>query len=559
MFCNFRTMKNYFLLFIFLNSFLGNAICQDTLSVDWHRNVCSNNFIDNVFDIKSDSNGNVFTLGGFPISTNSLGQILNESTGSYFLNKLDSLGNLIYSINFGNQDYLTFGKLELTNSNEIILGLNFKGDFYFDNNIITSNTNWSSILFKLDSNLNLLWYKKIPCVKQAISPNYINALIQDENQNIYASIQYIDSIEINGTIYTKESNSYGFLISKFDSNGNALWTRNYQADQTLVNRNLTYFRKGDQVGTLIMSGQNLGDSLFVDGAIQLIENGLGTFVSKLDENGNILESVHYKNVDNITNFSFYNDRIFCAGIFRDTVFWVGNFSIPIENKSAFICELNQFSDIIEFNDLYTSENVYLTDFAISELYGFVVSGIFSGGMNVQTSSITLQDQYNYGSFIASFDHNFDLNDSKYITGGIYKLFYININSNIIFGTGTFQNYCDFENVNLHATNDNISVFRTSDMHEMLDFNSQLSAIEMSGNNCNILIYPNPSSDILNIYTESLLVLNVMSIDGKIVIDFIDAKDESNNLIDISELKSGIYFINLLDCNENLKSIRIEKN
>lgn len=551
-------MKRRFLLILIFISFIGNVICQDTLSVDWHRNVCSNYYIDHVFDIASDSNGNVYTLGAFPNSTNSLGQILNESTGSYFLNKLDSLGNLFYSINFGNQDYLSFGELELTNSNEIIIGVNFRGDFHYNSNIITSNSNWSSILLKLDSNLNLIWYKKMPCIKQTMSPTYLSALTQDENQNIYTSIQFIDSIEINGTIYTSESNSYGFLVTKFNSNGNALWTRNYQSNQTLTNRDLKYFRLGDHVGTLIFSGQNSGDSLFIDGSIHLIKHGLGTFVSKIDINGNILESVHFKNVDYITNFSFYNDRIFCAGIYRDSVFWSGNISIPIENKSAFICELNSVSVIIDFHDLITSQNLNLTDFTISDLYGFIVCGIYYGGMTVQSSSITLDNQYNIGSVLASFDNDFNLNDSKYITGGSYNLRNFIINKNIVFGTGVFENYCDFENVNLHASNDDISVFRTSDINEILNFNNQLSANEISTYKCNILIYPNPSSDILHINAGSWFIINITSIDGRIIRDAQQENIVYDTWIDISKLKNGAYFINLLDCNGESRLIRFEK-
>jgi hypothetical protein len=557
MFRIFIIMNSCFLFILMFISFIGNAICQDTLSVDWHRNVCSNNYIDHVFDIASDSNGNVYTLGAFPNSTNSLGQILNESTGSYFLNKLDSLGNLIYSINFGNQDYLTFGELELTNSNEIIIGVNFIGNFYYNSNIVTSNSNWSSLLMKLDSNLNLIWYEKIPCIKQTMSPTYLNALTQDENQNIYTSIQFIDSIEVNGLIYTNE-NGYGFLVSKFTSNGIVLWTRKYQSNQNLINRELKYFRKGDHIGKLILTGQNSGDSLFIDGSIHLIKQGLGTFVSKLDIYGNILESIHFKNVDYIIDFSFYNDRIFCAGIYRDSVFWSGNISIPIENKSAFICELNQFSVMIDFHDLITSKNLNLTDFAISELYGFVVSGFYNGGMTAQSSSITLDNQYNIGSIIASFDHDFILNDSKYITGGSYNLRKFSIKNEIIFGTGVFENYCDFQNIDIHASNDDISVFRTSDINKNLNFNSQASAQEISSNECNFLIYPNPTSDILQIQAESLIIINIISIDGRIMQDFFQENIESSTCIDLSKLKRGAYFINLLDCNGDLRSIRVEK-
>jgi hypothetical protein len=89
--------------------------------------------------VESDANGNVLTLGSFPNSADCLGQLLNDSTGSYFLSKLESAGNLIYAINFGNENSLSFGELEVNESGEIILVLNFKGPFRLHGFVLTSS------------------------------------------------------------------------------------------------------------------------------------------------------------------------------------------------------------------------------------------------------------------------------------------------------------------------------------------------------------------------------------------------------------------------------------
>lgn len=552
-------MNYRLLLLLALIAILGDANCQDTLSVDWQRNVCANPYIDHVYDITSDSNGNVYTLGTFPNYTNCMGQALSDSLGSYFLTKLDSLGNLIYAINFGNQDYLTFGRLELSN-NDLIIGLNFKGDFFYDGNILTSNSNWSSLLMKLDSNLNLIWYVKIPCTKQTMSGTYLNGLTQDESQNIYTTIQFSDSIEINGTVYTSQSGAYSFLVTKFDSNGNDLWSRHYQCEPnyTLINREIKYYRTGDNIGALLLTGQNVGDTLFIDGSPQLIEDGMGTYVSKIDINGNVLESKHYRNVDYIIDFSFYDDRIFCAGVYRDTVNWSGNITSPIGNKSTFICELNEICDIIDFNDLSSSESLYLTDFTISEYYGFVISGSYSGGMSVQSSSITLGNQFYKGGCIASFDQGFALNDSKYITGGFYNLRKIKIQDDILFGAGIYEGSCDFENYSVQAGNDDISVFRTIDILPVSNFGSSVAINALNIQNCAIQAYPNPTSDFLKIEISPSAVLSLTTIDGRVVTNISVIANTSGTEIDISNVECGVYFLNILDCNENLQSIRIKK-
>jgi hypothetical protein len=547
-------MNYRLLLLLTFIAILVDANCQDTLSVDWQRNVCASPHIDQVYDITSDSNGNVYTLGSFPNYANSMGQALNDSTGSYFLTKLDSLGNLIYTVNFGSQDYLTFGKLELSNNDNLIIGLNFKGDFFYDGNIVTSNANHSSLLMKLDSNLNLIWHVKIP------SGSYLNGLTQDESQNIYTTIQFIDSIEINGTVYTSQGGAYSFLVTKFDSNGNDLWSRNYQCQpgNMLNNKEIKYYQKGDNSGVLLLTGQNTGDTLFIDGTPQLIKDSYGTYVSKIDVNGNILESKHYRNVEYIIDFSFYDDRIFCAGTFIDTVNWLGSITAPIGNRSAFICELNQISDIIDFKDLSSSESLYLTDFTISEYYGYLICGSYSGSMSIQSSSITLGNQSYKGAIVASFDQSYILNDSKYIIGGFYNLRKIDVSDDIVYGAGVYRSNCDFENYSFQAANDDISVFRTNDILPISNFGSSAAINDLNIQDCAIQIYPNPTRDILKIDMLPLAVLSLTTIDGRDVTNINVVANTSGTEIDFSNVESGVYFLNILDCNENLQSIRIKK-
>ena len=553
-------MNNRLILLLTFTWVLVSANGQDSLSVDWHRNISSNNFIDQIFDIESDSDGNIYSLGAFPVSANCLGQPLDNSTGSYLLTKLDSLGNLLYAVNLGNQDYLTFGELELTNSNELIIGVNFRGNFYYGGNILTSNSNYSSLLLKLDSNLNLLWFEKIPCIKQNILQTYINGLTLDDNQNIYTSIQFIDSIELNGNVYTSEGIGYSFLISKFDFNGDYVWSRQYDraGNYSLSNRALKHYRKGDHIGVLLITGAYAGDTLFIDGAAQISNEENGTYVSKLDINGNILESELYTNVNYIVDFEFLNDRIFCTGVYSDSVFWPGNNSSPTGSKSAFICELSQVSTIIDFHDLTSTESLYLTDFDISDIYGFIISGSFYGSMSIQTSSISLANQFYKGAVIASFDQNFMLSDSKYITGGSYNLRKIDTHNQILYGAGIYKNNCSFENTGIYANNDDISIFRSSDFNSLPNFNNQSSLNEINTNLCDILIYPNPSGNIFNIRTQTFTIINLTTIDGRIIQDIRKEKSTFGEFIDLSNLKSGTYFLNLVDCVGKSRTIKLDK-
>ena len=56
----------------------------------------------------------------------------------------------------------------------------------------------------------------------------------------------------------------------------------------------------------------------------------------------------------------------------------------------------------------------------------------------------------------------------------------------------------------------------------------------------IVVYPNPTSDILNIITELDINVNVYDITGKII-----KLDHTEKQIDLSNLPSGVYFLNII--------------
>ncbi|MFA5418423.1 MAG: T9SS type A sorting domain-containing protein, partial [Bacteroidales bacterium] len=58
----------------------------------------------------------------------------------------------------------------------------------------------------------------------------------------------------------------------------------------------------------------------------------------------------------------------------------------------------------------------------------------------------------------------------------------------------------------------------------------------------ILVYPNPASDYLNIKAENIMHIRILNTLGQVVVDKVIGSDNSN--LDISDLKSGIYFIHL---------------
>lgn len=75
---------------------------------------------------------------------------------------------------------------------------------------------------------------------------------------------------------------------------------------------------------------------------------------------------------------------------------------------------------------------------------------------------------------------------------------------------------------------------------------------------NLRIYPNPVKEILNIdYKEDISKLTVYDLSGRLIKTY--NKNQSNNSIDVSELKSGTYLLNIETQSKNVSTVKFIKN
>lgn len=530
------------ILIAFFNANFGTLTAQEIMSVNWQENLTSNSYIDHIYGIRTDSYGNVITLGAFPIQANIPGQTLYGTTGEHLLTKQDTSGNLLYGINFGAQTYMDAGELEVSDDDEITIAVNYKGNFYWNDTVLASSPNFTALIMKLDSSLNLLWYVEAPCVKVNFAQLYTEDMVQDKDENVYTCIRFIDSIKIDNTIYTNNGTSYGLVMTKFDSLGNHQWTHQYQSGSGLLTKIVLAFHSNvSGVSELIISGNQPSTTLYIDTIPFVLDTQPGVFISRLDINGNILESVRVRNVNYITDFGFDEDRIFFAGIFQDTVYWNGGYTVPL-GTSAFIGELNYNFEIINCIDLKTSSIQYLTGFSISNKYGFVLYGNYQGSLSIQSSIIAQVTSPPNGVFIASFDASFTLNEAKYVPATYFILKEVAIKDSLMYGTGIFENALEFANSENNSWNEDIIVFRVNDLNQLNTFEN-LSLDENINEDRKIYLYPNPAHDIIlfsGLKDLNNLSVAIYSLMGKLIME----TEIRENSISISDLPSGIYYLKI---------------
>lgn len=58
-----------------------------------------------------------------------------------------------------------------------------------------------------------------------------------------------------------------------------------------------------------------------------------------------------------------------------------------------------------------------------------------------------------------------------------------------------------------------------------------------------IIYPNPSTGIINIAVEDIVLVQVINSNGQLIMK------QNNNMLDLSQNKSGIYWVNVITKNE----------
>jgi len=537
-------MLHKLILLVSLYAIFGTVSAQDIMSVNWQENITSNSYINKVYDLETDSHGNVLMLGSFPVEANMPGQTLYGSTGEHLLSKQDTSGNLIYGINFGAQSYLAEGELEVSDDDDITIAVNYKGNFYWNDTVLTSSPNFTALVIKLDSALNLLWYVEAPCVKQNFAQLFTEGMVQDESENVYTCIRYMDSIDIDGTIYTNNGTSYGLVLSKFDSLGNHQWTRQYQSEPGSILSDIvvTYHPNSIGVPELIISGFHPSNTLYIDTIPIVLDTQSGAFISKLDINGNILESVRVRNVDYIIDFGFFENRIFFAGMFHDTLQWTGGSTVTI-NESAFIGELNDTLGIVNFVDLVTNASIHLKGFSISEKFGFVIHGNYhQEQFTVQSSLINLIGSPTNGAFLITFDQGFVLNQAKYVPASYFNFRKICIKDTLIYGAGIFENDLNFANSTDHSWNEDICVLRINDLSYLATFEN-LSLDDHFDEDRKISLYPNPAKDGLQfsgLQSSNAYQVSIYNLSGKLVMN----TTIQQNTVTISDLPSGLYYLKL---------------
>lgn len=275
-----------------------------------------------------------------------------------FIVKLDSAGSYVWAKALGgpNTDNVKDIKTDV-NGNIYTLGF-FSGTADFNPgtgiyNVSSAGGTYDAFVNKLDKNGKYKW--TIPT--GGTSQDRGRALTIDHDQNIYCVGTFGGIVDFDPSIlgiHNLNSSNGGTYIQKLDSNGYLLWAKNYAGSNLYKIRN-------DNVGNIYIIGAFTNTSDFDPGpnVANLVSNGsFDVYILKLASSGDYLWVRGFGGPGYDIGYSFALDkknRIHSVGVFADSVDFDPSAGVAYHHSNG---EADLFVQTLDSNGNYLYANTY---------------------------------------------------------------------------------------------------------------------------------------------------------------------------------------------------------
>ena len=294
---------------------------------------------DSANEIGVDSNGNIYVMG------NTSGNLARTHAGEQdaFVKKLDSLGNEIWTKQFGsNKDDGAFGLSVDSDGNSYVVGETY-GDLGGEN-----AGEADAYVTKLDSSGNEIWMAQFGTSESDAA--YAVSIDSDGNSYVVGKTY--------GDLGGENAGDRDAFVTKLDSSGTRLWTHQFGTPKGDIANDISI----DSDGNSYVTGNTKGDL----GGMN--EEGWDAFVTKLDSSGNQLW------------MSQFGD--FTRGLSVDSdgnSYVVGETKGDLGGKNegnvdAYVTKLDSLGKEVWAKQFGTSDNDYPSDISIDSSGNVYVTG-----------------------------------------------------------------------------------------------------------------------------------------------------------------------------------------
>jgi hypothetical protein len=549
----------------------------------WAKIIRSSGY-DIVSSLIVQNDGNFYLSGSFSGSFNQ-GQLAgpfsfntNGLTDSYII-KFDSSGNYIWAKNFGSTGNDEISSLQLNSSNNLVVTGKFGATVDFDPsgsvlNLVSNGAN-DVFVMTLDSFGDLLWAKNIGGTFDDSGKD----LVIDSSDNIYITGLFQDTVDFNPGVDTStliSSGSNNIFVVKLDVNGNyinavSMACNSFNEVNSIDLENNKLFIAGRFFGTLD-ADPGSGVNNFVSAGQSDI------FLSCLNTNLNFIFASKIGNAssEGVSDILVKNNSIYLSGNFVGTTDFDPGLSVSNLSSSGspdgftlklVVCSPDSITpDIAILPDLnaecelvqpsiptatnncgntitgYTNIVFPLTNFGTNQIIWTFEDA--SGNIITQTQN----------AIVTSIDSTVSVNSNTLSANASgYTYVWLNCSNNNTPVPGqTGQSFTALQSGSyaVSITNANgCSV--TSDCIQV-----NLATSVNFDNFSDLTLYPNPVNSMLyfELNAQPNSTYKITDINGK---ELFSADCLNFNTIDLSDLPSGIYLINVYNANAN-KTFKINK-
>ncbi len=380
-------MKKLTLSIVFL--FFGISIA---FNQNW-LNSAGSLYNDESYDVEVDAAGNIYTTG-YTTAQSTFGPTTTVQTNGFsdvYVSKSSSSGSFTWVKTFGGAQADRGYDIELDAAGNIYVTGYFQGTADFDGITLTSVGSQDIFVAKLDNNGNVLWV-----VSEGGNEGDTGYGITVDNQgNVIATGQFKGTATIGPNSFTSAINpntnqpEYDIFISKYDANGNDLWS--IQGSAKYDDRGLAL--KTDGNDNILVTGQ-FSDTLTIAGNTHNNTIHNAGMVLKLDPNGN---EIWFKRMGAIQTLVYdleidSQDNVYITGDFQGQLMILNNSGPPSflngnYQYRIFLIKMNDIGEVIWMTADDSDSEVSSKALAMDVNGDLYLSGTFKCVMNEYADSL----------------------------------------------------------------------------------------------------------------------------------------------------------------------------
>lgn len=504
-----------------------------------------------------DAGGNVYIFGSFGGSCDfdpGTGTFSLTSAGSYdiFLNKLDASGNFIWAKRIGGPGQDKAKSMVIDGSGNLLITGTFNGTVDFDPNssitLLSSAGQTDIFICKFDASGNLIWANSFG----NSGFDYIYAIATDVSGNVYTTGSYLATTDFDpsASVYNLVNvGNHDVFVSKLNSSGSFVWAKSLSGSLDEAG----YGISTDVAGNVLITGHFYGTVDFdpSSSTSNITSNGLSdVFIEKLDASGNLLWTKTFGSTFSDFGYAVRADasgNIYSSGYFLGTADLdpgPGTFTLtsPGGLEDIYLQKLDQAGNFIWAKQLGGASGDYCTAMCLDASSNVYLTGFFNGTCDFDPGPATysLTSAGSHDVYICKIDASGNFGWAvQFACPGLDLVYGLDLDaSGNVYATGSFKGVCDFDS--------SISTYTLAsylNSHDVFTVKLSNTPLLISSNEDfmkDIILFPNPSTGIININTE--IRFEKFSIYNMLGMKIMEQDLEENSPIDIRHIQNGIYSI-----------------